>query len=142
MAPGGRSLNLGPRRTRVGRQIGRHGGRDEPALRRHRLGAGHDPALAGGQLDVALDALLGSALDHGWDLAAQLGGLANHEHAGRSGKPPHFDYSIPGYTRWLRAYIDAVGLERFSLVVHDWGALGLALAQEMPERAVALTAVS
>src|SRR3982751_1768419 len=38
---------------------------------------------------------------------------------GRSGQPPHFDYSIPGYTRWLRAYLDATGLDRFSLVVHD-----------------------
>jgi pimeloyl-ACP methyl ester carboxylesterase len=53
---------------------------------------------------------------------------------GRSGKPPHFEYTIPGYARWLRAYADAAGLERFSLVVHDWGAVGLALAQEMPER--------
>ena len=53
---------------------------------------------------------------------------------GRSGKPPHFDYSIAGYMRWLRAYLDVVGLDRFSLVVHDWGAVGLALAQEMPER--------
>ena len=53
---------------------------------------------------------------------------------GRSDKPPHFDYSIPGYTRWLRAYLDAAGIERFTLVVHDWGAVGLALAQEMPER--------
>jgi pimeloyl-ACP methyl ester carboxylesterase len=53
---------------------------------------------------------------------------------GRSGKPPHFDYSIAGYTRWLRAFLDSAGLDRFSLVVHDWGAIGLALAQEMPER--------
>src|SRR3954449_7115517 len=53
---------------------------------------------------------------------------------GRSGKPPHFDYSIPGYARWLRSFVDAVGLERFSLVVHDWGAVGLALAQEIPDR--------
>jgi pimeloyl-ACP methyl ester carboxylesterase len=53
---------------------------------------------------------------------------------GRSDKPPHFDYSIAGYTRWLRAFLDTTGLERFSLVVHDWGAVGLALAQEMPER--------
>lgn len=53
---------------------------------------------------------------------------------GRSGKPPHFDYSIPGYARWLAAYADAVGLDRFALVMHDWGAVGLALAQEMPER--------
>ena len=54
---------------------------------------------------------------------------------GRSGKPPHFDYSIPGYARWLREYLDAVGLDgRFSLVAHDWGSVGLALAQEIPER--------
>jgi pimeloyl-ACP methyl ester carboxylesterase len=53
---------------------------------------------------------------------------------GRSDKQPHFDYSIDGYARWLRSFVDAAGLERFSLVVHDWGAVGLALAQEMPER--------
>jgi pimeloyl-ACP methyl ester carboxylesterase len=53
---------------------------------------------------------------------------------GLSDKPPHFDYSIEGYTRFLREYVDTVGLDRFSLVVHDWGAVGLVLAQEMPER--------
>jgi pimeloyl-ACP methyl ester carboxylesterase len=53
---------------------------------------------------------------------------------GRSDKPPHFDYSIPGYTRWLHAYANSVGLDRFSLVVHDWGSVGLVLAQELPER--------
>jgi pimeloyl-ACP methyl ester carboxylesterase len=53
---------------------------------------------------------------------------------GRSDKPPHFDYTIAGYSRWLRTFVDAAGLDRFSLVVHDWGAVGLALAQEMPER--------
>jgi pimeloyl-ACP methyl ester carboxylesterase len=53
---------------------------------------------------------------------------------GRSDKPPHFDYSIAGYARWLHAYVNAIGLDRFSLVVHDWGSVGLALAQEIPER--------
>jgi pimeloyl-ACP methyl ester carboxylesterase len=53
---------------------------------------------------------------------------------GRSDKPPHFDYSIDGYARWLHAFLDAVGTERISLVVHDWGAVGLALAQAAPER--------
>lgn len=54
---------------------------------------------------------------------------------GRSDKPPGFDYSIPGYRRFLQAFVDARGLERFSLVVQDWGGgLGLALAQEVPER--------
>lgn len=53
---------------------------------------------------------------------------------GRSDKPPTFDYSIPGYDAFLEAFLDALGLERVSLVVHDWGAVGLALAQRLPER--------
>src|SRR3954453_13697764 len=53
---------------------------------------------------------------------------------GRSGKEAHFDYSIHGYATWLRAYVDELGLDRFSLVVHDWGVVALALAQAMPER--------
>jgi pimeloyl-ACP methyl ester carboxylesterase len=53
---------------------------------------------------------------------------------GRSAKPGHFDYSIRGYDRFLEAFLDHVGLERFSLVVHDWGAVALATAQRLPER--------
>jgi len=54
---------------------------------------------------------------------------------GTSAKPADFDYSIAGHARWLEAFTEAVGLERFSLVVHDWGGVvGLALAQRVPER--------
>jgi pimeloyl-ACP methyl ester carboxylesterase len=53
---------------------------------------------------------------------------------GTSGKPAHFDYSIGGYGAFLRAYVDRLGLERYSLVMHDWGAVGLALAMAAPER--------
>jgi pimeloyl-ACP methyl ester carboxylesterase len=53
---------------------------------------------------------------------------------GRSAKPAEFDYSIGGYERWLEAFTARTGLERFSLVVHDWGGVGLALAQRFPER--------
>lgn len=53
---------------------------------------------------------------------------------GDSDKLASFDYSIAGYGAWLRAFADQRGLERFSLVVHDWGAVGLALAQAVPER--------
>jgi len=53
---------------------------------------------------------------------------------GSSAKPEGFDYSIGGYDRWLQAFVDSLGLERFSLVVHDWGGVGLALAQRFPER--------
>jgi pimeloyl-ACP methyl ester carboxylesterase len=53
---------------------------------------------------------------------------------GKSGKPGDFDYSIAGYDRFLEALVDQLELERFSLVLHDWGSVGLALAQRYPER--------
>lgn len=53
---------------------------------------------------------------------------------GRSGKPGHFDYSIAGYARFLEQFLDLVDVERVRLVVHDWGAVGLAFAQRHPER--------
>ncbi len=52
-----------------------------------------------------------------------------------SGRPQDFDYTYTGYDRWLEQFADARGLERFSLVVHDWGGgVGLAFAQRFPER--------
>jgi pimeloyl-ACP methyl ester carboxylesterase len=60
---------------------------------------------------------------------------------GRSGKPAHFDYSIAGYGAWLRAYVERLGLERFSLVMHDWGGVGLELAMAMPDRIERLVAM-
>jgi pimeloyl-ACP methyl ester carboxylesterase len=54
---------------------------------------------------------------------------------GRSAKPDDFEYTIDGYLPWIEAFLESVGLERFSLVVHDWGGgLGLALAQRNPDR--------
>jgi pimeloyl-ACP methyl ester carboxylesterase len=61
---------------------------------------------------------------------------------GRSAKPGDFDYSIDGYDRFLEAFVDRLGLERFSLVVHDWGSVGLALAQRLPERVERLVVFS
>ena len=53
---------------------------------------------------------------------------------GRSGKPADFDYSVSGYNRFLEAFLAHLGLERFSLVVHDWGGAALATAQRLHER--------
>jgi pimeloyl-ACP methyl ester carboxylesterase len=53
---------------------------------------------------------------------------------GRSGKPAHFDYSIEGYSNALEALLAQLGVERYSLVVHDWGGAALGLAQRAPER--------
>ena len=63
---------------------------------------------------------------------------------GRSGKPAAFDYSIAGYSRFLEAFIGQLELGRFSLVVHDWGAAGLALSERLLarlERVVVMNAV-
>lgn len=53
---------------------------------------------------------------------------------GRSAKPADFDYSIGGYDRFVEALAAELGLERLSLVMHDWGGVGLAFAQRFPER--------
>lgn len=53
---------------------------------------------------------------------------------GRSDKPAHFDYSIAGYSGALEQLLAQLGIDRYSLVVHDWGAAALAMAQRAPER--------
>lgn len=53
---------------------------------------------------------------------------------GRSAKPADFDYSIGGYDAFLEALVAELGLDRLTLVMHDWGAVGLAFAQRFPER--------
>jgi pimeloyl-ACP methyl ester carboxylesterase len=53
---------------------------------------------------------------------------------GRSAKPAEFDYSIAGYDRFIEAFAAELGLDRVSLVMHDWGGVGLAFAQRFPER--------
>ena len=52
---------------------------------------------------------------------------------GSSAKPGDFAYSIPGYADFLEAFCADAGLDRFALVMHDWGGVGLALAQRRPE---------
>ena len=61
---------------------------------------------------------------------------------GRSAKPADFDYSIEGYDRFLEAFLSASGVHRFSLVVHDWGAVGLATAQRLHERLERLVVIN
>jgi pimeloyl-ACP methyl ester carboxylesterase len=74
----------------------------------------------------------------GWQwepFLARTGGIApDLPGFGRSGKPADFDYSIPGYDRFIEAFCDEVGLDRVTLVMHDFGSVGLAFAQRLPER--------
>ncbi len=74
-------------------------------------------------------------LRRGGGLAPDLPGF------GRSGKPGHFDYSIEGYASFIEGFLDSLEVERVRMVVHDWGAVGLAFAQLHPERVQRLVIV-
>ncbi|MBX5213276.1 MULTISPECIES: alpha/beta fold hydrolase [unclassified Rhizobium] len=59
--------------------------------------------------------------------------------AGYSDTPDDFDYSFDGYAAWLEAFIDALGVDRFALYLHDFGSpIGARLAIRNPGRIVAL----
>lgn len=81
-----------------------------------------------------LDELAGRGL-HG--IAYDLPGL------GLSERPVDFDYSWTGLGAHARGLVDALGLERFHLVVHDIGGpVGFELAAAMPKRIASLTALN
>jgi pimeloyl-ACP methyl ester carboxylesterase len=63
---------------------------------------------------------------------------------GRTTKRGDLDFTIDGYGRWLDRFAQHARLERFSLVVHDWGGLALAWAARNAarvERVVVIDAV-
>lgn len=53
---------------------------------------------------------------------------------GRSGKPGSRSYTIAEYDRFIERFLDQAEVERVSLIMHDWGTVGLAFAQRLPER--------
>jgi pimeloyl-ACP methyl ester carboxylesterase len=53
---------------------------------------------------------------------------------GRSGKPGYLRYTIEEYASFLERFLDHLEVERVRMLVHDWGAVGLAFAQAHPER--------
>lgn len=63
---------------------------------------------------------------------------------GRSTRPADFDYSMHGLARFYAQFLRTLGVQRHSLVVHDWGSLALIAAQREPqqlERLVVIDAV-
>lgn len=59
---------------------------------------------------------------------------------GLAERPADFDYSWTGLGRFSVAAVDALGLDRFHLVVHDVGGpVGFELAAAVPERILSLT---
>jgi pimeloyl-ACP methyl ester carboxylesterase len=66
---------------------------------------------------------------------ARTGGLApDLPGFGRSGKPGFLHYTIAEYGSFLERFLRRPGVERVSIVMHDWGSVGLDFAQRHPER--------
>ena len=62
---------------------------------------------------------------------------------GLADRPPEADYTWTGLGRFAREAVDALGLDRFHLVVHDIGGpVGLELAAAQPERIRSLTVLN
>ena len=61
---------------------------------------------------------------------------------GRSGKPGSLSYTIGEFDGFIERVLDQAEIERVSLVVHDWGCVGLAFAQRCPERVERLVLVN
>ncbi|WP_372789957.1 alpha/beta fold hydrolase [Paraconexibacter sp.] len=53
---------------------------------------------------------------------------------GRSGKRGDLDYTMEGYDRWIERFLAWRDIDRFNLVVQDWGGVALLTAQRFPER--------
>jgi pimeloyl-ACP methyl ester carboxylesterase len=77
-----------------------------------------------------------SFLARGGGVAPDLPGF------GRSGKPGSLRFTIEEYADFLESFLALVGIERVRLVVHDWGAVGLAFAQRHPERIERLVVIN
>jgi pimeloyl-ACP methyl ester carboxylesterase len=54
---------------------------------------------------------------------------------GRSDRPPpaEFEYTMQGYSRFFTDFLAQMGIDEHSLVVHDWGVIGLIAAQQRSE---------
>lgn len=100
------------------------------------------PGDAGGAVPLYLHGVPTNSDD--WlPFLARTGGLApDLPGFGRSGKGGHLSYTIDGYANFIERFLDLVSVERVSLLMHDWGAVGLAFAQRHPERVARLILVN
>jgi pimeloyl-ACP methyl ester carboxylesterase len=92
------------------------------------------PVLTGASVPVYLHGVPDSS-DCWRAFLARTGGIApDLPGFGRSGKPGSLSYTIDEYDSFIERFLDQLGLERVSLIMHDWGAVGLIFAQRLPER--------
>jgi len=75
-------------------------------------------------------------LARGGGLAPDLPGF------GRSGKPGSRAYTMSEYDLFIERFLEFVGVQRVSMVVHDWGGVGLLFAQRHPERVARLVVIN
>jgi pimeloyl-ACP methyl ester carboxylesterase len=62
---------------------------------------------------------------------------------GRADKPPDFDYSVPGETRFLDAALSELGVERVHFVLHDLGGpWGMEWAAGHPDRVASVVGIT
>ncbi|HEX3909689.1 MAG TPA: alpha/beta hydrolase [Solirubrobacteraceae bacterium] len=77
------------------------------------------------------------------EFLARSGGLApDLPGFGRSGKPGSRSFTIEEYADFVESFLELTGVQRVSMVVHDWGAVGLAFAQRHPERIERLVVIN
>ena len=73
----------------------------------------------------------------------QTGGVApDLPGFGRSGKRGDRDYTMHGLAAFVPRFLDMLGLERVTLVVHDWGVAGLLWAMHEPDRVEKLVLIN
>lgn len=73
----------------------------------------------------------------------QSGGLAvDLPGFGRSGKPGSLSYTIDEYDSFIERFLALAQAPRVSLVMHDWGAVGLAFAQRRPDLVARLVLIN
>jgi pimeloyl-ACP methyl ester carboxylesterase len=99
------------------------------------------PAAAAG-VALYLHGVPGNSDD--WlELLGRTGGLApDLPGFGRTGKPGSLSYTISEYDRFLERFLAELSVERVSLIMHDWGSVGLAFAERMPERVARLVLIN
>jgi pimeloyl-ACP methyl ester carboxylesterase len=101
-------------------------------------GAGDAETASAGDAETAVPLYLHGVPDSSdaWlAFLARSGGLApDLPGFGRSGKPGSLRFTIEEYADFLESFLALTGVERVRMVVHDWGAVGLAFAQRHPQR--------
>ena len=91
------------------------------------------PVTTGGATPLYLHGVPTNADD--WTpFLERTGGLApDLPGFGRSGKPGTLKSTIEEYADFVEGYVEQMELDQVSLIMHDWGGVGLAFAQRRPE---------